>query len=168
MDADERVRHFRRFIRKAKLATVQVLLPIPIPGTELYERLDAENRIFSTEQIGLQYYDGNFPVSQPDAPLTPESIQASAQKIMGYLYRPTALFTIGMNILAFPTLLFQAHRLQDGWQQWNRRWLTSLYRAGGWIVQRQWAAAFRKDEFLQRLDWAKRQLGSSGPKTHTP
>jgi radical SAM superfamily enzyme YgiQ (UPF0313 family) len=167
MDADQRVRHFRRFIRKAKLATVQVLLPIPIPGTELYERLDAENRIFSTEQIGLEYYDGNFPTSQPDAPLTPESIQAAAQQIMGYLYRPTALFKIGVNILAFPAIVFHLHRIQDGWQKWNRRWLTNLYRTGGWLVQRQWAAASHRDEFLNRLKWAKRQLGNSGPKTHT-
>ena len=166
MDADQRVRHFRRFIRKAKLATVQVLLPIPIIGTKLHERLEAENRIFSTEQIGLEYYDGNFPISQPDAPLTPESIQASAQKIMGYLYRPTAVFRMGVNLLAFPTLLFRLHRIGEGWQEWYRRWLTNLYRAGGWVVQRQWTAAFREDEFLQRLEWAKRQLGGSDPKTN--
>jgi hypothetical protein len=166
MDADERVKYFRRFIRKAKLATVQVLLPIPIIGTQLYERLDAENRIFSTEQIGLEYYDGNFPVSQPDAPLTPESIQAAAQQIMGCLYRPTTLLKIGLDILTFPALLFQIHRIQDGWQKWNRRWLTNLYRAGGWVVQRQWSAAFLQDEFLQRLEWAQRQLGNSKPKTN--
>ncbi|MBN1942852.1 MAG: radical SAM protein, partial [Phycisphaerae bacterium] len=35
MSAEERVKHFRRFIRKAKIDTVQVLQPIPLPGTAL-------------------------------------------------------------------------------------------------------------------------------------
>ena len=57
MSAEDRVRHFRRFIRKACLNTVQVLLPIPLPGTELTERLRKDHRIYSTDNLGLEYYD---------------------------------------------------------------------------------------------------------------
>ncbi|MFW6133535.1 MAG: B12-binding domain-containing radical SAM protein [Planctomycetota bacterium] len=155
MNAVERMRHFRRFIRKAKLATVQVLLPIPLPGTELTARLRAENRVFPTDYVGLEYYDGNFPVIQPDPPLTPEDMQAAAQKIMGCLYRPRALFDVGLNILAFPGILFRLHRLRVGWQEWYRRWLSTLYRAGGWLLMRQWTAAFRREGFDRKLAWAK-------------
>ena len=38
MPAQDRVRHFRRFIRKGKIDTVQVLLPVPLPGTETDRR----------------------------------------------------------------------------------------------------------------------------------
>jgi radical SAM superfamily enzyme YgiQ (UPF0313 family) len=47
ISAQERVRHFRRFIKRAKIDTVQVLLPVPIPGTKLTQRLKQENRLFS-------------------------------------------------------------------------------------------------------------------------
>lgn len=154
--AEQRVRAFRRFIRKANLATVQVLLPIPLPGTELTARLKAQNRILPTDQIGLEYYDGNFPVILPDAPLTPESAQASAQKIMAHLYRPRTLFQLGWNVLSLPAVLLHLHRLEVAWGRWYRRWLVSLYRVGGWILQRQWTSAFKKDDFLQKLTGAKR------------
>ena len=35
MEAKERAAHFKNFIRKAKLDTVQVLLPVPLPGTTM-------------------------------------------------------------------------------------------------------------------------------------
>ncbi len=163
--AAERVRSYRRFIAKAKLATVQVLLPIPLPGTELTARLKAVNRILPTDCVGLEYYDGNFPVIQPDAPLTCEDMQVSAHRIMSYLYRPRALFHVGLNILAFPTLLFQLHRLHAGWGAWYRRWLATLYRAGGWLLMRQWAAAFRRDGFAERLASAKWAMGITRSET---
>ncbi len=165
--AAARVRSFRRFIRKAKLATVQVLLPIPLPGTELTARLKAANRILPTDCVGLEYYDGNFPVIQPDAPLTCEDMQVAAHRIMSYLYRPSALFHVGLNILAFPTLVFRLHRLRAGWQGWYRRWLAALYRAGGWLLMRQWAAAFRRDGFAERLASAKWEMEITRPGTDT-
>ena len=98
MSAPDRVRHFRRFIRRARLDTVQILLPIPLPGTELTHRLQEANRIYSTDTVGLEYYDGSFPLFQPDDPLTPEEMQASVHHIMRRFYGPrhmlsTAIYT---------------------------------------------------------------------------
>ena len=83
----ERVRRFKTFIKKTRLDTIQVLLPIPLPGTELTERLAARNRIFPLDCVGWEYYDGNFPLFLPDEPLTPKEMQSSIHKIMGRFYR---------------------------------------------------------------------------------
>ena len=158
MSARERVRHFRRFIRKARLDTVQVLQPIPLPGTELTERLSRENRIFPTELVGLKYYDGNFPLFRPDEPLTPEDMQTAAHRVMGWLYRPRCILSVALSILSFPSMALWPHRIGGGYRRWSRRWWTSVYRAGGWVLLRRWAAAFRKDEFLSKLAEAKRRF----------
>jgi len=155
MPAGQRVRHFRKFIRKARIDTVQVLLPIPLPGTELTERLRQANRIYSTQHVGLEYYDGNFPIIQPDAPLTPEDMQAAAQRIMGRFYRPRSMLSVALSILSFPWMALWMHEIGDSYRRWSQRWWTRLYRTGGWILLRRWAAAFRKDGFLSKLTRAK-------------
>jgi hypothetical protein len=94
-------------------------------------------------------------------------MQVAAHRIMSYLYRPSALFHVGLNILAFPTLVFRLHRLRAGWQGWYRRWLAALYRAGGWLLMRQWAAAFRRDGFAERLASAKWEMEITRPGTDT-
>ena len=116
MSAGDRVKHFRRFIRKARLATVQVLLPIPLPGTELTDRLQEEHRVYPTDRVGLEYYDGNFPLFQPDDPMTPEEMQASVHKIMRGFYGPRHILSIVISILSFPSVVFWFHRLGDGWR----------------------------------------------------
>ena len=165
MSARDRVRHFRRFIRRARLDTVQVLLPIPLPGTALTDRLRAQNRIYSAEHVGLEYYDGNFPLFQPDAPMAPEDMQASIQEIMRRFYGPRHLLAVAMSILSFPGVVFWLHRLGDGWRRWSGRWWTRVYRAGGWLLLRKWVAAFRKDGFLSKLAKAKRIAGNAALST---
>ncbi len=160
MSAHDRVRHFRRFIRKARIDTVQVLLPVPLPGTEMTHRLRAENRIYSTQHVGLQYYDGNFPLFEPDAPLTSETMQAAAHKIMGHVYKPHWMISIGWNLLSFPAIAFLFHKAHVARQRWHRRWIKSLYRMGGWLMMRRWAATFKRDGFLKKLSRAKKQLQS--------
>ncbi len=156
MSAPDRVRHFRRFIRKASLDTVQVMLPIPLPGTELTDRLAKQNRIYSTDSVGLEYYDGNFPLFQPDDPMTPEEMQASVQRTMRGFYGPRHLLAVAASIIAFPVLVLWLHNLGAGWQMWYRRWITNVYRSGGWLLLRKWTAAFRKDGFVAKLAQAKR------------
>jgi radical SAM superfamily enzyme YgiQ (UPF0313 family) len=158
MGAAERMHHFRRFIGKAKLDTVQVMLPIPLPGTELTARLRAANRVFSTDCVGLEYYDGNFPLIQPDDPLTPEEMQAAVYKIMGRFYHPRNILHVGLNILSFPAIAFRFYCLRDAWQGWYRKWMRHLYRTGGWLLMRRWTAAFRKGGFTEKLARAKGML----------
>ena len=158
MDADERVKRFRQFIKKAKVDTVQVLLPVPLPGTELTRRLKAQNRVYSTRNVGLEFYDGNFPLFEPDEPLTAESMQQAVQTIMARFYRPSRVFAIALHILCFPAVIYPFHRIGANWRKWWRKWKKTCYRVGGWFLLREWSAAFKSSQFLANLEHARKRL----------
>ena len=161
MPARERVRHFRRFIKRARVNTVQVLLPVPLPGTELTHRLRQQNRIYSKDYLGWEYYDGNFPLFVPDEPMAPEEMQASILLIMGRYYRFQHMFHIGWNILSFPMLFFYLHNIRRGWSKWYYIWQHNITRFGGWLIIRRWANEFKKDKFPSKLAEAKKLLAHS-------
>src|SRR4030043_377561 len=94
----ERVTQYRKFIKKADIDTVQVLLPVPLPGTELRNRLEKQNRIYPLSDVGWEYYDGNFPLFEPDEPISPEEVQLSARIIMGRFYQLKYMFLVVLNI----------------------------------------------------------------------
>jgi len=158
MSVKERVKRFRQFIRKAKIDTIQVLLAGPLPGTELRHRLAMQNRIYPIQDVGWEYYDGNFPLFEPDEPMTAEEMQASIRKIMGKFYQFKYMFMIVLNIFSFSSLIFYLHNIKLGWRRWYRRWRNHLRRFGGWIIIRKWSLAFKKDMFLQKLQKAKEHL----------
>lgn len=157
MPTRERVKHFRTFIRKARLDTLQLLLPIPLPGTEMTARLAAQNRVFPRDSIGWEYYDGNFPLFWPDKPLTPEDMQASLHKIMGRFYRFRYFFVIGLNILIFPAMIFSLGNITFGWRKWYRSWRNAILRFGGWLMIRHWLSDFKKGQFPQKLAQAMKK-----------
>jgi radical SAM superfamily enzyme YgiQ (UPF0313 family) len=159
--AQERVRHFRRFIKKAKIDTVQVLLPVPIPGTKLTQRLKQENRLFPKESLGWEYYDGNFPLFIPDEPMTPEEMQQSIQVIMRKFYGFRHMFQVGLNILSFPVVFLYLHNIRRGLWKWYRGWRNNLRRFGGWVILRGWLAKLRRDNFFDKLGEAKRKLAQT-------
>ncbi len=156
--AQERERLFRRFIKQAKVDTVQVLLPVPIPGTKLTRRLKEQNRLFPKESLGWEYYDGNFPLFLPDEPMTPEGMQHSIQLIMGRFYRFRHMFHVGLNILSFPIVFFYLHNIERGWRIWYRGWRNNLRKFGGWMIFRGWLSKLRRDNFLEKLGEAEKQL----------
>ncbi len=158
LGANERVKRFRSFIRKAKIDTIQVLLPGPLPGTELRKRLEKQNRVYPVKDIGWEYYDGNFPLFEPDEPLTAETMQDASRKVMGKFYQFKYIFKIGLNIFLFPSLVFFLHNIRSGWKRWYRPWRNDLVRFGGWVILRKWFSEFRKSKFRQKLQKAKKHL----------
>ena len=158
MSAAQRVKCFKIFIRKAKIDSIQVLLPGPLPGTELRHRLKKEQRIYPKEDIGWEYYDGNFPLFEPDEPLTAETMQVSIRMLMNRFYQFKYMFKIALNIFIFPGLLFFLYNIKFGWKKWYRCWRNDLLRFGGWITMKQWTSAFQKDKFSQKLKQAKKNL----------
>jgi len=160
MSGQERIKRFKNFIKKAKIDTIQVLLPGPLPGTELRLRLAMQNRLYPIQDIGWEYYDGNFPLFKPDKPMTAEEIQFSSRKIMGRFYQFRYLFKIVINIFSFPALVFFLHNIRSGWRKWYRPWRNDLIRFGGWIVIKKWESQFKKDKFFERLQKAKERLKS--------
>ncbi len=158
MSVEERVRRFRRFIRRAGIDSVQVLLPVPLPGTELRQRLERQDRIYPLQEVGWEYYDGTFPLFEPDPPLVAEDLQRAGRKIMSRFYHFRYVLLVVASILSFPGLIFSLHRLGAGWSKWYRRWQTRLVRFGGWITIRKWTSDFEKGDFLLRLQKARSRL----------
>lgn len=158
MTAKERVKRYRTFIREACLDTIQILLPTPLPGTQLSERLKRQNRIYDIDDVGWEYYDGNFPIFEPDAPLTAEDMQAAQGKIMSSFYRFSYFFKIGLDVLAFPALVLFLYDIRLGWRKWYRAWRNDLIRFMGWTIVREWGLNFKKDRFLEKLQTAKERV----------
>ena len=158
MSIKERARRYKTFIRKAKIDTVQILLPVPLPGTELRDRLQRQKRIYQCDDIGWEYYDGSFPLFEPDEPLKSEEIQQNVRKIMGRFYRFGYMFLVPLNIISFTSLVFFFHNLRSGFRRWYRPWRNNLIRFGGWTILRRWTVAFRSDAFLQKLQNARQHL----------
>ena len=158
MTAEDRMRHIKRFIKKARIDTIQILLAGPLPGTELRHRLKAQNRIYPTQDLGWEYYDGNFPLFKPDEPMTAEEMQDSIRKIMGKFYQFKYVFMIGLNIFSFPALIFFLHDIKSGWKKWYKPWRSHLIRFGGWLTIRGWTREFKKDRFSEKLKRAKEHI----------
>ena len=161
MSVNERAMRYKDFIRKARIDTVQILLPVPIPGTELRDRLQKQKRIYPIEDIGWEYYDGSFPLFEPDEPLNSEEIQLIGRRIMGRFYQFGYMFLVPVNILSFTSILFFFHNIGLGWRRWYRTWRNHLVRFGGWIILRKWTIAFRRDKFPQKLQKARRHLNNT-------
>jgi len=158
MPAEERVKRFRNFIRKAKIDTVQILLPVPLPGTRLRDRLQRQNRIYPSHDIGWEYYDGSFPLFEADEPMSAEDMQRSAKNIMGHFYRFRYMFLVALSIFTFPSVVFFLHNIRQGWRRWYRSWRNYLIRFGGWLTIRKWTSEFKKDAFSRKLQKAKKRL----------
>jgi radical SAM superfamily enzyme YgiQ (UPF0313 family) len=159
MTAKQRVKRYQKFIRKARIDTIQILLPVPLPGTQLSQRLKGQNRIYDIRDVGWEYYDGNFPIFEPDAPLTAEEMQAAQRKIMASFYRFGFLFKIGLDILSFLKLVLFLHDIRLGWEKWYRHWRNDLIRFMGWIIMRKWELEFNRNRFFERLRSARAQMG---------
>jgi len=158
MPVSDRIKRFRSFIRKAKIDTIQILLPTPLPGTGLRHRLLRQNRIYPLSNIGWEYYDGNFPLFEPDKPLTAEEMQFSIRKIMGKFYQFKYMFMVVLHIFSFPALVFFLYNIRSGWRKWYRPWRNSLARFGGWIIIKGWSREFKKGAFLEKLKEARKSI----------
>lgn len=165
----EQVRRFKRFIKEAKIDTVQMLLTIPLPGTELRARLERENRLYPLEKIGWEYYDGQFPLFEPDDGISPEELQKAMASIMKGFYHFRNFLKLVKNILfVFPGMMFLAifslvtgkvRYLTKVFRIWNKIYFRNYkLRFGGYLVIQNWFKHFRKSNFLQKLKEAREEL----------
>ncbi len=158
MSVSEREKAYRRFIRKARIDTIQILLPVPLPGTELTARLEKQRRIFRRADIGLEYYDGNFQLFEPDAPLDALEVQKAAKNVMRHFYKPNSIFGICTSVLTFPSLVFWFGNLKKGWRLWFRNWRNSIWRFIGWRIIHHWENTRNLGQFAGRLKNAQYQV----------
>jgi radical SAM superfamily enzyme YgiQ (UPF0313 family) len=158
MPAIERVKHYRRFINEARIDTIQVVLPVPLPGTALRDRLARRDRIYSRTILGWEYYDASFPLFEPDPPLSAEEMQRATRGIMGRFYNTRCIVMFLLNILTFPYLLLYVFDIRIGWRRWYRRWRYYFFRFIGSIILKKWTFQFHKGKFLSRLRKAQQSI----------
>ncbi len=166
LSLEAKIKKFRAFIKQAKIDTLQILLTVPLPGTELRQRLKKEGRLYPLKQIGWEYYDGQFPLFEPDDGISPEELQRAVKKIMKGFYRFNYLFKIILNIVFhFPRLVFpaaltlvtlRARYLIAAFRKWHRLYFRNqTLRFGGYLIVKNWIRKFQKDNFLEKLAKAK-------------
>jgi len=168
MSAAERVKRYRRFFREARLDTVQVMLPVPLPGTELRARLERDNRVLPNREIGWEYYDGNFPLIVPDAPLTPEEMQKSLLTLMGGFYRLRRMYGVVLQTLRFPLAMLPLVNLRVRWRRWYRHWRNDVISSVGYFIIKRWRKAFREGQFSEKLQRSKDLLGKVQSQARQP
>ncbi|MCP5103163.1 MAG: radical SAM protein, partial [bacterium] len=112
-----------RFARKWRLTSVQFLILTPLPGSELYERIKAANRLLFKD---WSLYDAHHVVFRP-ARLTMVQLQRAQiychKKFYSLLQRVKKLFT--GDIPGF-LINFYAHHLNRIWKKKNRVFLKVL------------------------------------------
>ncbi|MDA3808880.1 MAG: radical SAM protein [Spirochaetaceae bacterium] len=103
----EKMKQYWDFIKKSKINSLQLLLAIPLPGTRLRKRLEDNNQLYSINDIGWEYYDGQFPLYNPGSGVTSEQILSGAGKLVRRFYHRGYFLRLVKNIsLDFPLLVF--------------------------------------------------------------
>ncbi len=166
---NERIKRFKKFIHDARIDTCQVLLPIPLPGTELRARLEAQGRIFPLEYVGWKLCDGQFPIFMPDDNIDPAEMQRAIIEIMGRFYGFHHFWMVVLNFLVyFPAFIFpstltlatmRVRYITSVFSWWKQTLLrNSAIRFGGWLVVRGWKKRFEEGDFPDRLKKAQQAL----------
>jgi radical SAM superfamily enzyme YgiQ (UPF0313 family) len=170
----ERVSRFRKFISQARVDTTQVLLAIPFAGTELRERLEKENRVFPVSRIGWEYYDGQFPIFEPDDGTTPEENMFAVIDIMGRFYSARNIFRLFVSIVfhfprmfilpLFSLLSFRMKFLSKVFSRWYHDHMRNpVLRFGGSFIVRKWKKHLKVNGFRERLLGARTERGAALP-----
>ncbi len=166
LSLEEKIKRFRDFIWEAKIDTVQVLLTVPLPGTDLRKRLELEGRIYPVDQIGWEYYDGQFPLYEPDDGISPEELQKAVEKIVSRIYRFRSFLKMLLSTLihfprmvivaSFTIFTFRVKYIIQAYRVWKAQYFRNPFlRFGGYIIMKRWLKKFKKDRFLEYLKRAK-------------
>ncbi len=153
---------YQRFIRKSNIDTLQLLLTIPLPGTELRARLKEEGRLFPVDTIGWEYYDGQYPLFDPGIGVTPIELQQAVGRIMKRFYGISYFFRIIKNIiLDFPVIVFPSvitlfsgkiRYIKKAFGFWYRKFFqNNILHFGGLIIITNWFRQFKKNVFQNKL-----------------
>lgn len=142
----EMVKRFKGFIQKAHFDTVQILHPVPLVGTGLRARLEAEGRIFPLGLVPWRYYDGNYTCFRPDN-MTLREFQEIPMKLMKWFYSPLSFIRIPLKTIAFPV-----DCLVRGWGRWYRRWHRDVVMSGGHLLIQRWQKRQKGNKFLKKLE----------------
>ena len=147
MSIAEKIRRFKRFIQRARLDFVQVLLPIPLPGSELYSEYKAAGKLFPLPVAGWNKYDGNFLLLKLDSNVSMREFQSAHVKIMAWFYGPFSLFRMIYRTLTLPVDYFLR-----GWESWHSDWGREVILWIGHNIVTRWLKTRESDEHIANLE----------------
>lgn len=146
LSVPEMVKRYKRFIRKARISSIQVLHPVPLVGTELRERLEREGRIFPLSVASWSRYDGSFACFQPDN-MTIAELQETPIQLMKWFYSSWSFLRI-----PYRTLIFPLHYLVAGWHHWYDGWYRDIVKYGGHRLILRWQRRQRGVDYASELE----------------
>jgi len=165
MDIKERIKWFWRFLKKAEPDTIQILALTPIPGTETWDELAAQNRILT--DLGWEYWDGLHVVFKPDPPMTAKQVQQAILQLQRKFYAfhyilhmrwvslVLYLIEIGVITISLPivwplALPFKGFSAKKAFQAWYRAWRNTKRRAGAHLIVQSVEA--KLSQFMAKLN----------------
>jgi radical SAM superfamily enzyme YgiQ (UPF0313 family) len=155
LSPDETAELFRKFIRKAKIGTIQIMHPVPIVGTDLRARLAAEGRLFPLDVLPWDKYDGNWTCFKPDN-MSMKELQEIPINLMGRFYNGVNALKFWLRTIAFPFDWV----IRGGWRRWHhlrQGWLKDLAKYEGHRLLKRWRKEENEELFLKRLEEYKKQ-----------
>ncbi len=181
MTMRERANRFLEFINRNKIDTVQIVKPVPLPGTILAKKLKEENRLFPLELVDYTKYDGNWLCFEPDEGIDPKEFMEETERILMKFYSIGSLSRLLYQIPLYPMeltcrvlnkmlpqLINPSKRANirnlstliqksfaDGRREADRKFRNAKLRLGGRMVLEQWRKDFKKEGFAQTIDKAR-------------
>jgi radical SAM superfamily enzyme YgiQ (UPF0313 family) len=157
LTAKKRMEELKKFIRRAKLDSIQILKPIPLPGSELRDRLEKSGKLLPLEVVPWEMYDGNHVNIIPnDKEMTLEELQKYPMKIMSWFYHSRSFLRIG-----FRTIIMPIDYLLRGWQSWYHGWWNDIVRFGGNRILEKWKKRNDEDTFVRKIEnWLRERKQS--------
>lgn len=166
LTAKEMFRRFWGFFAKAKFDSIQVLKPIPLVGTALRKRLEAQGRVLPLDLVPWSKYDGNFVCFAPDN-MSPSDLQNYPGLLMKRFYSRKRLAWFILKTILFPfdylirgwTIGFQMgwrRRWGDWHREWFAKWLKGwqkdLIKCVGHALLTRWQKRYQRSGSLKRIE----------------
>jgi anaerobic magnesium-protoporphyrin IX monomethyl ester cyclase len=177
----ERADRFYTFIKRTAIDSIQVLKPVPVPGSRLAERLSNQGRIFPLNLVGWDKYDGNFLCFMPEG-VSARELQEQATRILQRFYSPMSFLRFPVLALETPVeilrLGFRSARdfardpkayaqaavrdrqrrywalragFADACEEIRRRWRNAVVRSMGCMIVSNWIRDAQHEQFLRML-----------------
>ncbi|UCD58032.1 MAG: B12-binding domain-containing radical SAM protein [Candidatus Hydrogenedentota bacterium] len=111
------IRETARFAKRVKIDTVQFMILTPVPGSEIFEQFDEENKIFTYD---WKFYDGHHVVFKPNK-MVPIVLQKEAVRAMKKFFsRAQMLKGIFRGDLHGAVVKGYGNRLIRQWEMFNK------------------------------------------------
>jgi len=139
----EIVRRYKEFFKKTRIHSIQTLLPVPIVGSDLRERI--KDKIFPLNLVPWTMYDGNYPCFKPDN-MSPKELQWIGIKLMKGFYQKLSLIRVGIRTIIFPVDFFIR-----GWGKWHQGWQRDIINYSGYLLVKSWIKKQRNKKLIEKL-----------------